>query len=156
MDEIGYRPIGVIHSRYESTESAPIQSVLSDDMAEVEIFPEYAGGLSDLDGFSHIIVIYHLHLSNEYFLMVRPPHDPVKRGVFSTRSPRRPNPIGISVVRLMGIRDNRLRISGTDAVDGTPVLDIKPYIPACDSVENGAKIGWLEGKTAKLDLTQKS
>ena len=156
MDEITYRAIGVIHSEHTTARDAPVQSALSDRVAEIEVLSEYARGLHDLDGFSHIIVIYHLHLSNEYSLMVRSPHDTVKRGVFATRSSRRPNPVGISVVPLLNVEGNRVRIKGIDAVEGTPVIDIKPYIPACDSVENRAKIGWLEGKTAKLGLAQKS
>ncbi len=110
---------------------------------------EYEEGLNDLIGFSHIILIYHLHLSNGYSLRVKPFIDNVKRGVFATRAPKRPNPIGISVVRLENIEGTKIYISDVDIIDGTPLLDIKPYIPNFDNRDDEIRIGWLEEKQDK-------
>ena len=106
-------------------------------------------GLSDLDGFSHIIVITYLHKSKDHDLMVTPFLDDVKRGVFSTRAPRRPNPIGLHLVRLVSIEENIMNILDIDMIDGTPVLDIKPYIPQGDE-RTDSRIGWLEGKLQRF------
>jgi len=111
----------------------------------VEVESRYEEALSDLDGFSHIFLIYHLHKSSGYSLKVVPFLDKVKRGLFSTRAPRRPNPIGISVVRLKRVDGNRVYVADVDMLDGTPLLDIKPCVREFDTTE-GVKIGWLEGK----------
>lgn len=105
----------------------------------------YAAGLKDLRGFSHIILLYLFHLSDGYSLEVRPFLDEEARGLFATRAPSRPSPIGISIVRLLEINGNKLVIEDVDMVDGTPLLDIKPYVPAFDHREN-VRTGWLEGK----------
>ncbi len=103
------------------------------------------GGLKDVEGFSHILILYWLHKATGYSLLVRTPWDAKPHGLFTTRSPRRPNPIGISVVELIERRGHILRIKGIDAIDGSPLIDIKPYVPEFN--EKGAvKIGWLEGK----------
>ena len=144
MEEICYRPIGVIHSPFKDSKGVPIQSLFSKDTeGKVELFPEYMEGLKDLNGFSHIILIYHFHRSKSPKLIVTPFLDPAPRGVFSTRAPSRPNPIGISIVRLMKIEDNILHISEIDILDGTPLLDIKPYVPGFD-IRKEARGGWLE------------
>ena len=109
----------------------------------VEVFPEFTAGLADLDGFSHIILLYGFHLSKGYTLTCKPFLDIQARGVFATRAPRRPNPIGLSIVRLLGIEECVLRIGDVDIVDGTPLLDIKPYIPDFD-VRTGVRTGWYE------------
>jgi tRNA-Thr(GGU) m(6)t(6)A37 methyltransferase TsaA len=114
----------------------------------VELFAEYSSGLKDIDGFSHIILVYHFHLSRGYALETRPFLDEAIHGVFATRAPARPNPIGISVVRLVGIEDNILHIEDMDIVDGTPLLDIKPYIPDFDWRE-AERIGWLSVKSRR-------
>ena len=111
----------------------------------VGVFEQYASGLKDLSGFSQIILLYHFHLSEGYSLEVKPFLDEEPRGLFATRAPKRPNPIGISVVRLIEIKGNKLLVEDVDMVDGTPLLDIKPYVPAFDVCEN-VKTGWLEGK----------
>jgi tRNA-Thr(GGU) m(6)t(6)A37 methyltransferase TsaA len=142
--EITYRPIGVIHSPFKSKEGVPIQPVYGKGVeGYVEIFPEYAEGLKDLDGFSHVILIYHFHLSSGYDLLVKPFLDNEMRGVFATRAPKRPNPIGISIVRLKEINGSIVRISDVDILDGTPLLDIKPYVPEFDN-RTDVKVGWLE------------
>lgn len=115
----------------------------------VEVFPEYVEGLKDLEGFSHIILLYHFHLSGKPTLMVTPYMDSTPRGVFATRSPRRPNAIGISVVRLIRIEKNILHIQDIDIVDGTPLLDIKPHVPDFE-VREVQRIGWLENNVQKL------
>jgi tRNA-Thr(GGU) m(6)t(6)A37 methyltransferase TsaA len=146
------KPIGIIHTPYKEPKGTPIQSATreaKDVEATVEVFPEYAAGLKDLDGFSHVMLIYHFHLARESSLSVVPYLDDVPRGVFSTRSPARPNPIGISVVRLVSVRpEGHLLVRGIDIVDGTPLLDIKPYIPAFDT-QAADRTGWL-GSKARL------
>ena len=149
-DSIAYVPIGVVHSRFKEPKGVPIQSAAAKGIeGTVEVFPEYVEGLEDLEGFSHIILIYHFHLSRHSTLKVKPYMDDRMHGVFATRAPARPNPIGISVVRLVGIEKNVLYIQDVDIVDGTPLLDIKPYVPGFD-VRKVDKIGWLEKNVGKL------
>ena len=146
MELIKFNPIGIIHSPFKDSKGIPRQaSGASDVAAEIEIYKEYMEGLSDLDGFSHLVVIFHLHLVTRSSLKAHPPWDNKEHGVFATRSPHRPNPIGVSVVRLENIDGNILHISGVDMLDGTPLLDIKPYIPNLNPADN-VRIGWLEGK----------
>lgn len=150
MQEIRYRPIGVIHSPFKQTKGMPIQPAGARGVAgTVEVIPEYGDGLKDLDGFSHIFLLYHFHLSQGYSLMVKPYLDDSLRGVFATRAPRRPNAIGISVVRLVGIEGCTLHIEDLDIADSTPLLDIKPYVPEFDSREV-ERIGWLAGKAERV------
>lgn len=150
MNEIRYKPIGIIHSPYKEPRGTPIQPTAAKDVeGTVEIFHEYAEGLKDIEGFSHIILVYHFHLSKEFSLKIKPYMDNSLREVFATRSPSRPNPIGISVVRLIRVKGNILHIRDVDIVDGTPLLDIKPYVPEFD-VRKVEKIGWLEKKVKKL------
>ena len=149
MEEINYRPIGIIRSKYKDSEGTPIQTTGAKGVGgTAEILPECAEGLKDLDGFSHIILIYHFHLSTGYSLTVKPFLDDTPRGVFATRAPKRPNSIGLSVVRLVKIEGARLYIEDVDIVDSTPLLDIKPYVPEFDAKE-GERIGWLAGKAEK-------
>ena len=150
MQEIRYSPIGVIHSPFKETKGMPIQPAGARGVAgTVEVMPEYSDGLKDLDGFSHVFLLYHFHLSQGYSLMVKPYLDDSLRGVFATRAPRRPNPIGISVVRLVGIEGCTLHIEDLDIADSTPLLDIKPYVPEFDSREV-ERTGWLAGKAEKV------
>jgi len=148
--EIQYKPIGIIHSPFKEVKGTPIQPAGAKGIdGNVEVFPEYAQGLKDLEGFSHIILLYHFHLSGKPSLMVTPFMDSSPRGVFATRSPRRPNPIGLSVVRLVGIEENILHIQDIDIIDGTPLLDIKPYVPDFD-IREVQRFGWLENNIHKL------
>ena len=148
--DIVYRPIGVIHTPFEDLDQMPIQPTADSSAAGyVELFPEYVEGLKDLDGFSHLILIYHLHEASVSKMVVTPFLDSEPRGVFSTRAPVRPNPIGVSVVRLTSISGNVLHFSDLDVLDGTPLLDIKPYIPEFDTPED-VNTGWLEN--AKGDV----
>lgn len=145
-----YYPIGIIHSPSKDTQGAPIQPAAAETMKGIiEIKREFVTGLKDLEGFSHIILVYHLHLVREILLEVVPFLDEKSHGVFATRAPTRPNPIGVSVVKLLGIRKNQLRVENIDIVDGTPLLDIKPYVKEFDSVQN-SKLSWLTNSTHKL------
>lgn len=133
--------IGIIHSPFIEKDQMPIQASRSDAKGWIDIFPEYQAGLQDLDGFSHIILIYVFHHSSGYKLSVQPFLDNLPRGLFSTRYPCRPNPIGLSIVRLISIQDNRIEIHGIDVLEGTPLLDIKPYVPDFDQPQN-VRTGW--------------
>lgn len=150
MENIIYKPIGIIHSPFESVEGIPIQPAAATGvLGTVELFTDFTGGLKDLEGFSHVVLIYHFHLSEGYQLEVKPFLDSNKRGVFATRAPRRPNQIGLSVVKLNHIEYNILHIERIDVVDGTPLLDIKPYVPGFDKTED-IRIGWLSGSKHKM------
>jgi tRNA-Thr(GGU) m(6)t(6)A37 methyltransferase TsaA len=154
MSEIKYKQIGIIHSTFKEPKGTPIQPIVGKgSTGKIEVFEEYSQGLKNLDGFSHIILIYHFHLSKKSSLKVKPFMDDQKRGVFSTRAPSRPNPIGISVVRLSKIDGNILSISDLDILDGTPLLDIKPYVPEFD-VRYVKKKGWLEKNLIKLSTSK--
>ena len=136
--EIVYKPIGVIHSPYKQPKGTPIQPTAAEGVkGTVEVYPEYAEGL---ESFSHIILIYHFHLAKPGPLKVKPYMDNKPHGVFATRAPSRPNPIGISVVKLTKVEGNTLHVENIDIIDGTPLLDIKPYIPQFDTPPT-AKIG---------------
>jgi len=154
MDEIKYKPIGIIHSPFKEPKGTPIQPARAKGIdGTVEVFPEYAEGLKDVEGFSHIVLIYHLHLSKRSSLKVKPYLDHEAHGVFATRAPSRPNPIGISTVSLLGIEGNILHIQDVDIVDETPLLDIKPHVPGFD-IREVQRIGWLEKKVHKLRMTK--
>ena len=141
---ITYRPIGTIHTPFSSLEGMPIQPSGAADVAGTVILkPQYETGLRDLDGFSHIILLYHFHLSAGHRLTVTPFLDTVERGLFATRAPRRPNPIGLSIVRLTGIDGVTLQVTDVDMVDGTPLLDIKTWVPRFDTRAD-AQAGWLD------------
>ena len=127
--EFVMRPIGEIHTPFIDKRDTPIQASRSAATGQVEVYPAYVNGLRDLDGFSHIILLYAFHRSADYALSVTPFLDDRERGLFATRYPARPNPIGLSIVRLLAVHDHLLDIEGADMLDGTPLLDIKPYVP---------------------------
>lgn len=140
-------PIGIIQSPFTSLEGMPIQPAgAAGVMGSVEVRADLAEGLDDLDGFSHVILLYHFHRSEGYKLKVVPFMDTEPRGVFATRAPRRPNPIGLSVVRLVRVEGNVLHVEGIDVLDGTPLLDIKPFVPAFEVEGSAVRTGWLEGQ----------
>ncbi len=138
MAKINYEPIGVIHSPFKEQASTPIHGIYApESRGEVEVFPQYLAGLKDVAGFSHLFLIYHFHLAKGYAPLTRAPFlDNASRGIFAIRHFNRPNNIGLSVVRLLAVRDNILEIGEVDVVDGTPLLDIKPYIPDFDNRSN--------------------
>jgi tRNA-Thr(GGU) m(6)t(6)A37 methyltransferase TsaA len=142
MDNVIYNPIGIIHSPYKEIEGMPIQPCGAIGVAgTVEIKHGFAGGLKDIDGFSHIILIYHFHISKRYSLEVIPFLDDHPKGIFATRAPNRPNPIGLSIVKLIKVEDNILHIEDVDILDNTPLLDIKPYVSMFDALDQ-AEAGW--------------
>lgn len=150
MAEIKYTPVGIIHSPFEDAKGMPIQPAGAHGaVGSVEVFPEYCAGLKDIQDFSHIILIYHFHMSGKYSLEAKPFLDDQVRGVFAMRGPARPNPIGISAVRLLKVEGCILHIEDVDIIDGTPLLDIKPYVPEFDwrAVE---RIGWLSGRSKNV------
>ena len=143
MKSISIDPIGIIHTPFKEPKGTPIQPRRSNGAkGSVELYPEFAEGLFDLEGFSHIVLLYYFHLCDGFELSVVPYLDTQPRGLFATRAPRRPNPLGISVVQLEKIRDCRLDVIGVDILDGTPLLDIKPYVPEFDFIPKFST-GWL-------------
>jgi tRNA-Thr(GGU) m(6)t(6)A37 methyltransferase TsaA len=141
--KLTYQPIGVIHSPFKDLKKVPIQPAAGEGVQGwIEIFSEFKEGLTDLNGFSHLILLYHFHLSEDFSLCVKPFLDDKPRGLFATRSPKRPNAIGLSVVRLVSVDGCKLRICNMDMVDGSPLLDIKPYVPAFDEVAP-IRLGWI-------------
>ncbi len=138
-------PIGVIHSPFKKTLETPIQPFKSNAEGKVKVFNEYAEGLKDIEGFSHIILLYVFHKSRNYKLTVKPFLDKQSRGLFATRAPWRPNPIGLSIVELLRRKKNVLAVKEIDVLDETPLIDIKPYVPTFDERQN-ARIGWLQEK----------
>lgn len=152
--KITYKPIGIIHSPFKEPKGTPIQpSAAKDIEGMVEVFPQYEKGLKDIKGFSHIILIYHFHLSKSYTLEVKPFMDDKLHGLFATRAPARPNPIGLSVVRLIRVDKNNLYIKDVDIVDGTPLLDIKPFVSEF-STEDIIRKGWLKENINNLDKSR--
>ncbi|MBP1596222.1 MAG: putative protein family [Acidobacteria bacterium] len=143
MKEFNMRSIGTIHSPYLETSQIP-KGLGTRHTAEgmLELLPEFAAGLQDIEGFSHLILIWVFHRSEGYELVGTPPSDDKPHGVFTTRAPRRPNPIGLTVVELDRREGNFLHLRGVDMLDGTPVLDIKPYTSSVP--EERLRRGWLE------------
>jgi tRNA-Thr(GGU) m(6)t(6)A37 methyltransferase TsaA len=139
--DISLTTIGVIHSPFSDPAQAPIQASRSNATGSVEVFPQFAEGLRDINEFSHIFLLYLIDCPQGYDLSVKPFLDNQEHGIFATRYPCRPNPIGLSLVRLLRVEGNRLDIEGIDMLDGSPLLDIKPYVPDFDIREN-TQIGW--------------
>jgi tRNA-Thr(GGU) m(6)t(6)A37 methyltransferase TsaA len=142
-----FEPIGTVHSPFRTKEDIKKSRNIDPEgfknvRGELEIFDKFDEGLQDLEGFSHIILIFVFHKSSEKKLCAYPPHDGKRRGVFSTRSPNRPNPIGLTVLQLLERNKNKLEVLGVDLIEGTPILDIKPYTPRDQKPE--ARFGWLE------------
>lgn len=143
-EEFRFRAIGIIRSPFQEPAKTPIQPVYADDACgRVEVFPEYAEGLTDLEGFSHVHLIYVFDRVRQVKLRVKPFLQDVEHGIFATRSPTRPNPIGMSIVRLLGREGTTLHVAGVDVVDGTPLLDIKPFSHRFD-LREGTRAGWME------------
>jgi tRNA (adenine37-N6)-methyltransferase len=150
LEPVVFRPIGIIRTPFAETEGMPIQAVAAGGFAgTIELDPAYAEGLADLDGFSHLTLLYHLHRMTGARLTVTPYMDDRPHGLFATRSPARPNPIGLSTVRLLGIEGTTLRIEDVDMLDGTPLLDIKPYVPQLDD-RPAPRIGWYQGRVDRV------
>jgi tRNA (adenine37-N6)-methyltransferase len=151
LEKIIYQPVGIIHTPFNTPENMPIQNAGANGIkGTIEIFPEFAEGLKDIEGFSHLILLYHLHKVNHFALQVIPFMDTIEHGIFATRSPIRPNPIGFTVVKLLELKECMLTIEGVDMLNQTPLLDIKPYLSEVDTLKD-AKVGWFEGKTEKFE-----
>lgn len=142
--EVCYTFIGIIHSPFTDQRSTPIQSVFSRAEGTIEVFPEYADGLEEIEGFSHLILLYHFHREGPMRLRVAPFLDnEIERGIFATRHHDRPNRIGLSIVDLISVKDPTLSIRGVDVLDGTPLLDIKPYVLHFDHRDQ-VRSGWID------------
>ena len=153
--KIIFSPIGVINTPFDKPVNMPIQSASASGISgTVEIYDEYVPGLKDIEGFSHIILLYAFHRSEGYKLQVKPFLEDVVHGVFSVRAPKRPNPIGISIVKLIEVKNNVLHVENLDILNGTPLLDIKPYVPEFDCFTE-ATSGWV-GKHRKNISNKKS
>ena len=144
MDRIIMHPIGVIHSPYKEPKDIPIQGRFQDTTeAWAELLEEYTGGLKDLDGFSHAILLFYFHKSNKEEIEGKPFLEQTKHGIFAIRSPHRPNHIGFSVVKIKAIEKNKMYFTEVDVIDNTPLLDIKPYVKYFDN-RNNVVSGWLD------------
>jgi len=146
--DIVMHPIGIIHSPFTDPRQTPIQPTRSSAIGQVEVYEMFTPGLQDIDGLSHLILLYVFHRSSGYSLHVTPFLDDQQRGLFSTRYPSRPNPIGLSIVRLLARRENILEIEGVDVLDGTPLLDIKPYVPDFD-IRQDVQTGWYATRSVR-------
>ena len=154
--EYTFRSIGIIRTPYKQKHGVPIQGVFSSDSrGTLEVFPRYEEGLNDVEGFSHLILLYVFHRSQGYDLMVKPYIDEKKRGVFAVRAPKRPNPIGLSVVRLIKRYGPYVEFAEADMLDESPLLDIKPYVPPFD-VRKDVLLGWMEERLKKEDFRKLS
>jgi len=150
LEPVTYRPIGVIHTPFTDVDGMPIQPIAAAGIrGTIDLDPGFAAGLLGLDGFSHLILLYHLHQVRAPRLTVTPFLDDRPHGIFATRSPARPNPVGLSTVRLVRVLGPTIEIEDVDMLDGTPLLDIKPYIPAFDD-RPGARVGWFTGRLDRL------
>ena len=150
LEPVTYRPIGVIHTPFTDVDGMPIQPIAAAGIrGTIDLDPGFAAGLLDLDGFSHLILLYHLHKVRAPRLTVTPFLDDRPHGIFATRSPARPNPVGLSTVRHVRVVGSTIEIEDVDMLDGTPLLDIKPYIPAFDD-RPGARVGWFTGRLDRL------
>ena len=147
--KICFKPIGIIYSQFKSLKGIPIQSSMSESKGVIEIYSEYQSALKDLDGFSYIYCLYFLDMVKQPVpLQSKPFLDNELRGVFATRTPFRPNPIGLSILEILSITQNKIDVNNVDILNKTPILDIKPYVPQFDSRDT-KKIGWLQGKIKK-------
>jgi tRNA-Thr(GGU) m(6)t(6)A37 methyltransferase TsaA len=146
--EFTMRPIGIIHSPFTEKDKTPFQASRSQAVGVVEIYPEFADGLKDIEALSHIYLLYVFHESSGYALQIKPFLDNQEHGLFATRYPCRPNPIGLSIVKLLSRKENTLTIEGIDTLDGTPLLDIKPYVPDFD-LRTEVRVGWYETRSKK-------
>ena len=150
---MNFEPIGFIHTPFDQADGTPIQPKAAHAcVGTIILSPEYVAGLRDLEGFSHIILLYVFDRISTAQLTVKPFLDDREHGIFATRAPARPNPIGLSIVRLLRITDNLITFSGADMLNNTPLLDIKPYVPSFDQ-HIVDRIGWLEDRVNRLSET---
>ncbi|HEX37802.1 MAG TPA: tRNA (N6-threonylcarbamoyladenosine(37)-N6)-methyltransferase TrmO [Candidatus Cloacimonetes bacterium] len=144
MTSINITPIGVIYSPYTTSKEIPGQGYLREEVeAEIEIKDEYVNAMKDLDSFSHLVVLFYFHKSDKTILVGHPSWENEDHGVFALRSPHRPNHIGMTIVKVLKIKENLITFTNVDMLDGTPVIDIKPYVGEFERIKN-PKFGWLE------------
>lgn len=156
LEKVELHIIGTISTPHKTIENIPIQSVGAEEfIGVIEIQPQLAAALEDLDGFSNLILLYHLHLANGYKLKVKPFMDDKEHGVFATRSPKRPSPIGLSTVELIKVEANKIWFKGADMLDGTPLIDIKPFFRQVDNRPDAVS-GWLDTKDDDLPTKHRS
>ncbi|KHK02086.1 tRNA (N6-threonylcarbamoyladenosine(37)-N6)-methyltransferase TrmO [Desulfovibrio sp. TomC] len=154
-ETIAMRPIGIIHSPFTTLEGMPIQpGGAREVLGQVVLDADLAPALADVDGFSHVYLLYCFHQSTGFKTTVTPYLDDTPRGLFATRAPKRPNPIGLSVVEVVSVAGNVLTVRGIDVLDGTPLLDIKPYAPAFDAPAGPVRSGWLDGRKDAVAATR--
>ncbi|MBB3177505.1 tRNA (N6-threonylcarbamoyladenosine(37)-N6)-methyltransferase TrmO [Variovorax sp. Sphag1AA] len=147
---ISLRPIGIVHSRFTEVAGMPIQTAgAPDEPGRIEVLPEFAAGLKDIEGFEYLILLTHMHRASKELLEVVPFLDTETHGVFATRAPARPNRIGLSIVRLVSVEGCTLHFTGNDMLDETPVLDIKPYVPRFDA-RGTDRVGWFAARLDQL------
>ncbi len=152
---INFEPIGIIYTPFKTIENMPIQPAAAKGVrGRIVIDEKFADGLKDIDGFSHLYLIYNFHRCNGHLLEVKPFLDDKTHGIFATRSPKRPCSIGISIVKLEGVNGRELTVENVDILDETPLLDIKPYVPEFDVVDGDVKTGWYMNKPKKLHETR--
>ena len=148
-EKICFKPIGIIHTPFKTLKGIPIQSSMSDVEGTIVIFPDYQSGLKDLSGFSHIYCLYFFDMVKlPVPLLSKPFLDNELKGVFAIRTPFRPNPIGLSILQILEIKEHKITVNNVDILDKTPILDLKPYVPYFDNIKTD-KIGWLNGKIQK-------
>ena len=148
-EEITFKPIGIIYTPYAQKENTPIQGCFApSNKGHIELYTEYAEGLQDIEGFSHLILLYYFHKAEVCALLTKPFLDKDKKGIFAIRHFNRPNPIGLSIVSLYRVKGNILDIGGVDMINGTPLLDIKPYVPQFDMKE-GVRNGWYQNASER-------
>ncbi|WP_048601906.1 tRNA (N6-threonylcarbamoyladenosine(37)-N6)-methyltransferase TrmO [Rubeoparvulum massiliense] len=153
--QITFQSIGTIHSPFQEVAGMPIQPAGARGVqGSITIEPEFQAGLKDIEGMSHLILLYHLHQEAGYALEVKPFLDNQSHGIFATRAPHRPNAIGLSVVRLQKVEGNTLWIEDVDILDGTPLLDLKPYVPQFDTPVGDVQIGWFTHNVQRVDRTR--
>jgi len=144
-NKLELKPIGVIHSPFKRREEVPLWEERFKITSRIEVYKEYEEGLADVEGFSHLIILYWMHRADSFSMKVIPRRDTQLRGLFATRAPNRPNPLALTLVKLIARQGNILQVKGLDALDGSPLLDIKPYIPDRYQAEE-ISLGWLSGK----------
>jgi tRNA (adenine37-N6)-methyltransferase len=155
--EVTFKYIGIIHTPYREKDKTPIQGCFApDNEGHIELKQEYAEGLKDIEGFSHLILLYHFNAAEGCNLLAKPFLDKEKKGIFAIRHYNRPNPIGLSIVKLREVKDNILYINGVDMLDGTPLLDIKPYVPQFD-IKEKVLDGWYgcASERAKYEIQKR-
>jgi tRNA-Thr(GGU) m(6)t(6)A37 methyltransferase TsaA len=154
--QITINPIGIIHTPFDDINDMPIQPLAAKGIkGHIELLPEYLEGLTDLEGFSHITLLYYFHKINGYHLTVIPFMDNKEHGIFATKSPKRPNAIGYSTVKLLGVENNVIHIEMVDMLNGTPLIDIKPFFSKFDNRTN-TKSGWLDNQENILNRDLRS